>query len=130
MDKQETEKLFKLLAQFYPQKKPRDEQKYAWYLALQPYRYEDVKYAAVCYAREQKYFPDLSDLTAGLQKKERGSFFPWTEEEEKRMRKYRIFFEEVRKKGLPDIEEAKSMGWTVDKWYEAIKKAGLRRYLE
>ena len=66
MTKGETAKLFLLLGQFYPNKRPTTEQRLAWELALEPYAYEDVRAAAIAYARERKFFPDLADLTDGI----------------------------------------------------------------
>lgn len=64
----EISKLFTLLEQFFPAaaKKKGDRFTLAWRLALSPYRYEDVKAAALAYVRANKYYPDLADLTAGL----------------------------------------------------------------
>lgn len=66
MDRNDTDRLFLLLAQFWPNKKVDSDMKLAWSLALEPYGYADVKAAAIDYARRNKYFPDLADLTGGL----------------------------------------------------------------
>lgn len=68
MDKAEAIKIFELLQQFYPQAAALKDKKkrYAWRLALEPYAFDDVKAAVLAYAAKGKYFPDLSDLTAGL----------------------------------------------------------------
>lgn len=66
MTKTETAKLFTLLGQFYPNKAPTAELRLAWELALEPYAYEDVRTAAIAYARGNKFFPDLVDITGGL----------------------------------------------------------------
>lgn len=66
MTKTETAKLFTLLGQFYPNKAPTTELRLAWELALEPYAYEDVRTAAIAYARGNKFFPDLVDITGGL----------------------------------------------------------------
>lgn len=66
MDQKETNQLFTLLAQFYPNKKVNDTLRLAWSLALKPYRYEDVKAGAIAHAREKKFFPDIHELTNGL----------------------------------------------------------------
>lgn len=66
MTKTETAKLFTLLGQFYPNKVPTAELRFAWELAVEPYAYEDVRAAAIAYARENKYFPDVADITGGL----------------------------------------------------------------
>lgn len=70
MTKEETGKLFTLLEQFYPNTQKGRIAKAAWELALEPYRYEDVKAAAIDYVRSGKFFPDLADLTAGLPRRE------------------------------------------------------------
>ena len=60
MTKTETAKLFTLLGQFYPNKSPTTELRLAWELALEPYAYEDVRTAAIAYARGNKFFPTLT----------------------------------------------------------------------
>ncbi len=67
MEKNEVGKLFTLLEQFYPNKQVSERMKLAWSIALEPYRYGDVKAAAIAYARRNKFFPDLPDLTVGLE---------------------------------------------------------------
>lgn len=67
MEKNEVGKLFTLLGQFYPNKQLSENMKLAWGIALEPYRYGDVKTAAVAYVRRNKFFPDVADLTAGLE---------------------------------------------------------------
>lgn len=66
MEKSEVAKLFTLLLQFYPNKQISENMKLAWCIALEPYKYGDVRAAAVAYARRNKFFPDISDLTMGL----------------------------------------------------------------
>lgn len=67
MEKNEVGKLFTLLEQFYPNKQISEHMKLAWSIALESYKYGDVKAAAIAYARRNKFFPDLPDLTAGLE---------------------------------------------------------------
>ncbi len=68
MDRNETQLLLMMLEQFYPNKKFRDPKALfsAWALALEPYDFETVKRAAADYAAQNKFFPDLADLTAAL----------------------------------------------------------------
>ena len=68
MTKDETQKLFVLLRQFYPAAERKKDSAFraAWGMALEKYRYDDVRDAAVAYAQRSKYFPDLADLTASL----------------------------------------------------------------
>lgn len=68
MDKADLRRVCTLLSKFYPnarQLKDRDTLA-AWGLALADFPYEDVKTAVLDYAVRNKYFPDLSDLTAHL----------------------------------------------------------------
>lgn len=64
MDRNDTDRLFTLLEQFWPNKRAGENKKRAWALALEPYEYTDIKTAAISYARCHKFFPDLADLTA------------------------------------------------------------------
>ena len=68
MQKSEVENLFNLLEQFYPNAKQISSKpvQVAWVLALEPYAYEDAKAAAIAYARKNKFFPDVADITGGL----------------------------------------------------------------
>jgi len=66
MDNSAVKKLFTLLEQFYPNKKPSKNLIAAWSLALEPYPYDAVKAAAVDHARKSKFFPDIQNLTGGL----------------------------------------------------------------
>lgn len=72
MDKTDAGKIFDLLEQFYPNAAAiKDKKKrYAWRLALEPYSFEDVRAAVLDYAAKGKYFPDLSDITANLDRRE------------------------------------------------------------
>lgn len=70
MTKDEVEKLFLLLKQFYPKKKHDANFKLAWVMALKPYDYEDVKEAALEHARKNRFFPDISEIVALLKKPE------------------------------------------------------------
>lgn len=68
MDKKETDKIFDLLEQFYPNAKQvkSEKTKVAWSLALKNFTYEDVKNCAIDYAIEGQYFPNLTDITLKL----------------------------------------------------------------
>lgn len=75
MERHETDKLFCFLEQFYPNKRPTENQKLAWSCALEPYAYADVRAAAVAYVRENKFFPDLADLTKGLNREDNNEVY-------------------------------------------------------
>lgn len=68
MDKEEARKIYTLLAQYYPHARQlRDKLTLtAWGYVLERFAYSDVKDAVIGYAAKNKFFPDLSDLTAGL----------------------------------------------------------------
>lgn len=68
MTDEETQKLFTLLSQFYPNAKQlrSKDTLAAWRLALRAFPYDDVKSQVLRCAAREKFFPDLADLTAGL----------------------------------------------------------------
>lgn len=66
MTKDKVDQLFTMLSQFYPNKSISDSMRLAWEYALEPYAYKDVKAAALVYARKNKFFPDLADLTKDI----------------------------------------------------------------
>lgn len=71
MDKRETTKLFRFLGQIYPNAPEFSQETamLAWQLVLEPYAYEDVKAAALDWARsgEKRTFPPrVSELTEKL----------------------------------------------------------------
>jgi len=60
----QTESVVRLLLTLCPAKQPRIDKAFAaaWVEALRPFRYEDVKDAALLYARNKPYFPTVSDV--------------------------------------------------------------------
>ena len=68
MNREERKKIYFLLSQFYENAKQlkSPEKLTAWGLVLQNYTYGDVKAKVLEYAAQNKYFPDISDITAGL----------------------------------------------------------------
>lgn len=70
MTKNEVEKLFLLLKQFYPKKKHDTNFTLAWEMALKPYAYDDVKEAALEHARTNRFFPDIYEIVSYLKKPE------------------------------------------------------------
>lgn len=62
----ELDKFFVLYQQFWPKQEISANKRLAWGLALEPYKYEEVKAAAVQHARKFKFPPDIAELTAGL----------------------------------------------------------------
>lgn len=66
MNRCEVNKLFTLFSQFWPNKQVTAKMKMAWEIALEPYSYAEVRAAAVAYARRNKFFPDVADITMGI----------------------------------------------------------------
>ena len=69
MDRAETRQLLDMLAEFYPRpakERRSTKQELAWAFALAPYDYGAVKAAALQHVRSSSFFPDVSELTAGL----------------------------------------------------------------
>ena len=66
MKQSEVNKLFELLLALYPHAANAggEQTRIAWYMALKDYTYEELKETALRYAREKKYFPQLSELLA------------------------------------------------------------------
>lgn len=68
MTKPEMKKLFDLLTAYFPGAKQvkanLENTKLAWGIALEPYRWDNVRWAVVSYAISNKFFPDLADITA------------------------------------------------------------------
>lgn len=64
MTPKQTESVVRLLLTLCPAKRPRIDKAFAaaWVEALRPFRYEDVKGAALLYARNKPYFPTVSDV--------------------------------------------------------------------
>lgn len=71
MTASQTESVVRLLLQLCPAKQPRIDKAFAaaWVEALRPFEYEDVKDAALLYARSKPYFPTVSDVLDNMVKK-------------------------------------------------------------
>ena len=67
MTREETRSLLNLLADFYPNAKQvkgnNTRMLDAWALALEIYSFDECRQAALEYARENKFFPDIADIT-------------------------------------------------------------------
>ena len=68
MDREERQRIYTLLSQFYPNAKQLQSRETltAWGMVLERYDYEAVKASVLDYAAKSRFFPNLSDLTAGL----------------------------------------------------------------
>lgn len=138
MQKSEVESLFKFLARFYPNAKQLHSNpvQVAWVLALEPYAYEDAKAAAIAYARKNKFFPDVADITGGLNpiepEKEEAKPDPafgdysCMKNHVAALRDARMELEaRYHQAGVPTLTEAKGQGMGHDKWEELCRNAGV-----
>ena len=68
MDREDRQKIYTLLSQFYPKAKPLQSKETltAWGKVLERYDYEAVKSSVLDYVAKSRFFPNISDLTAGL----------------------------------------------------------------
>ena len=67
MTKAERQKIYDLLAAYYPNSKMLNHKTAtAWGLVLERYEYEPVKQSVIEYASHGKYFPDLADIVGNL----------------------------------------------------------------
>lgn len=68
MDRECRQKIYTLLSQFYPNAKQLQSKETltAWGMVLARYDYEAVKASVLDYAAKNRFFPNLSDLTAEL----------------------------------------------------------------
>ena len=75
----EVKKVQRLLGAFFPTAKQMTNEDLwsAWKIALASYEYEEVRQRIVQYATENKFFPDLADLTGGLQEQEKPKSHAW-----------------------------------------------------
>lgn len=75
MNGAEFEKALKMLRAYWPksEKFRNQESTYAWYLALKPYAYDDVRQAIINVARTMRYPPDPADIIAQLPQPEQST---------------------------------------------------------
>lgn len=68
MNAAERQKIYTLLSKFYPNARQLNDRTLltAWGLVLAKFPYAAVKDAVLSYAAGNKFFPDLSDITAGI----------------------------------------------------------------
>lgn len=100
----------------------------AWYLALAPYRFEDVRDAIVARFRKNNYWPDPSEITKELppiQKEDRRKYAPPTPSELRALERSRAWqkawHEELRLRGLPTMAQALEQGISLGVWADMVK---------
>lgn len=75
MNGAEFEKALKMLRAYWPksEKFRNQESTYAWYLALKPYAYDDVRQSIINVARAMRYPPDPVDIIKALPQPEKSA---------------------------------------------------------
>lgn len=133
MDHQERQKIYALLAQYYPNTKQLKDKTTltAWGFALERFPYGDVKNAVINYAISNKFFPDLADITAGLAPEQAEQATrtaqpasPSMHLQAQWVRLYKdMLADELRRRGLPEFTGI--TGAERSLWIETCRQAGL-----
>ena len=118
--------IWRLLRIYFPSAAAKKESNFksAWFYAMQPYRKDDVTAAIVNYARNNKYFPDLADITADLpleqadEEREQESISWMRPYAEKAKDAAAAINEKWRKRGI--MTPAEAMAGRYEEWKEAI----------
>ena len=134
MQKQDAEKLFLLLTQFYPAaaaKKEKDSFVHAWFLLFEPYSYKTVRQAILEHARECRFFPDASEIMQRLSKAQDED---WAQEQRKYInnpspecikQELRQLHRRLRQAGLPNTVEAKKQGIPYKEYFQMLQEADI-----
>ncbi len=134
MTREETDRLFELLAIFRPGDKHLENKplRAAWQLVLEPYQAADVKQAVAAYFRECKFWPDVTDISVRCPSPVENSYRNRAAHSEENrefsvsVERYKDLFRRRREAGLPETADAAvSSGMTRNEWYDAIEKVGL-----
>ncbi len=139
MTREETDRLFDLLALYRPgDRHLTDKQHRAlWAFTLEPYSPEDVREAVRDYFQENKFWPDVTDISSRCPKPEKPGKTAETSDradldrrEWERYRPTRERWERLvqqrREAGLPGtIREAAAAGLSELDWTAELEKAGL-----
>ena len=130
MTKNEVPKLFNLLERLYNgHSRPRDNATLTlWATVLEPWSYEEVREAVIKRARENRHFPDPSELATMLPHRPDNSWMRYyidlrpdqVEAIERRAAAIRKKYHDA---GLPTASEAKKMGINYAAWCEMVDKA-------
>lgn len=135
MNEADRKKIYTLLSKFYPNARQLQDRATltAWGYVLENYPYDDVKAAVLEYAARNKYFPDLSDITGGLEASKPAavsapSAFRALSPSERRQMLWSIAFARqlkatLAKAGLPTSAEAALQGMTYAQWHAAVEEA-------
>ena len=132
MTKEDVCRTFDLLEQIYQgKKKPRDNVTLAiWAEILKPWSYAQVRSAVVQRARENRFFPDPSELAAylppirdkGAEKNAPDGLLEAMEELDDWQAEWH---QELRERGLPTLREAAARGMSPGEWNALLREADM-----
>lgn len=104
----------------------------AWYMALAPYRFEDVENAVTAYFRKNNFWPNVSEIVKELplvSEAERRRYAPPTPSEGRSMEKLlewqAQWHKELKEMGLPTLKEALADGMAPGEWSRMLVAAGV-----
>ena len=129
MDKKDIGRLFNLMRKLYPNASrfSDNDTMLAWQLVLEPFGYEEIKAAAVAYARAYPHPPDPHELCGRYVVEERVPEVRSNDDAVELLReRWYERIEQRRAKGLPaTITEAIKQGLSSSEWMEALEVAGV-----
>ena len=136
LTKEDVCRTFDLLEQIYQgKKKPRDNVTLAiWAEILKPWSYAQVRSAVVQRARENRFFPDPSELAAylppirdkGAEKSAPDGLLEAMEKKRKELDDWQEeWHQELRERGLPTLREAAARGMSPGEWNALLREADM-----
>lgn len=137
MQREDVNRLFDLLEQLYQGKKrPRDKVTVAiWAAVLEPWSYAQVRDGVIRRARENRYFPDPSEIVEYLppipeaDKAEEKRYAPPSRSEQKYLRWGALYREKLAsaldEAGIDPYEVAARNGVSLIAWEKSLEEAGI-----
>ena len=131
MDEKDCQRLLTLLQTIYPKTtKTGPNTLAAWALVFAPYDYEEVKAAAIAYARAQTFFPAPAELLEYLPKPAQAQPAPVEAGKPRRMQQkvwdlWQAREAARRAAGIPSILEARASGMTTKDYIDLCRERGI-----
>ena len=131
MDEKDCQRLLTLLQTIYPKTtKTGPNTLAAWALVFAPYDYEEVKAAAIAYARAQTFFPAPAELLEYLPKPAQDQPAPVETGKPRRMQQkvwdwWQVREAAKRAAGIPSILEARAAGLTSKNYIDLCRERGI-----
>jgi hypothetical protein len=134
MTRKEVSKLFELFGALRNEKiTPKDNQILAWTLALEPFKYDTIKAAALSHFRKHNYIPSPAEIIAEIPQdiadaaiKPAQDDDPQTPQEAEALKMYRILTATRKAKGLPEhLSEAHAHGMTANELADKYEEANV-----